>query len=649
MRKSKATKRSLTASIVTLVVCVAMLIGTTFAWFTDTASTSVNKIQAGTLKVALVDQAGNPLTESLKWQKAAGHEAEAILWEPGATYNLQSFKVVNKGNLALKYKIQIAGVEQGNAKLLDALDFTYTEGDANLDLTAEHHLAAEAESGLITISAKMRETAGNEYQGESVDGIAITVIATQDTVEFDSNGNTYDADAIYPVAVAGEVNTSGDTVLQDNQTDYNVKLTVPSGAVDEEVTSLTLTVENAVTPANVQIEDAATIHTFEVTLKDQSGNKVTATGANLFTVEMNIGPNRTMLKMYHSGTLMTKDKNGLIEAADHYVYDSATGLVTMKVNSFSPFSAVYNKDVWTAHIAEDYATPISNNTVTIASAEELALFAKQVTDDGINYSKYTVNITENIDLGKYLWKPIKGNGKMSDITFDGNGHTISNMIIRGSTNTSNPPYGTGFIGDTNGSITIKNLNFSDADVWFVDYASKQYAGNIGGIIMGYTYGTTVFENVSVTNSEIWGYGKIGILLGMGADPGVKVTFSNCTSKDNSLHGATNMGGLAGMIMRGNGVDYTTVENCTVENIDVTYYPNGSYVDISNAEATFKSDDTEDGTDVKKFVTGKYLNRDQCYWGGYGDYYISYGHRSYDAPVEGYDQCLANSEYPVNKQ
>ena len=41
----------------------------------------------------------------------------------------------------------------------------------------------------------MQETAGNEYQGLSINGIAITVFATQDTVESDSYGHDYDKDA----------------------------------------------------------------------------------------------------------------------------------------------------------------------------------------------------------------------------------------------------------------------------------------------------------------------------------------------------------------------------------------------------------------------------------------------------------------------
>ena len=103
--KQKTTKRALISSIVSLMMCLTMLIGTTFAWFTDTATTAVNRIVSGTLEVAIVDEDGNDLTAPLQWEKAAGHEAEEVLWEPGATYNLQKFRIQNKGNLALKYKV----------------------------------------------------------------------------------------------------------------------------------------------------------------------------------------------------------------------------------------------------------------------------------------------------------------------------------------------------------------------------------------------------------------------------------------------------------------------------------------------------------------------------------------------------------------
>ena len=53
MNNKKTTKRALLSSVMAIVLCLAMLIGTTFAWFTDSASTAVNKIQAGNLKVDL--------------------------------------------------------------------------------------------------------------------------------------------------------------------------------------------------------------------------------------------------------------------------------------------------------------------------------------------------------------------------------------------------------------------------------------------------------------------------------------------------------------------------------------------------------------------------------------------------------------------
>ena len=619
--------------------CLAMLVGATFAWFTDTASTGVNKIQAGKLDVALEMKEGDSWVsaegKTLNWVKAAA--GEQVLWEPGCTYELPALRIRNNGNLALKYKVAITGIN-GSAKLNEAIEWTI--GDVAMG--AEQHLAA-GESNAFTIKGHMKESAGNEYMNESIDGIAITVVATQDTVESDSFNNTYDANATYPVVAVGDVNTNGDTVLKDKEEDHTIQVTVPAGALDEGVQSLKLEVVKSATPAGVKVASTESSQSYEVTMKDQSGNAVSTNGT-LMTVEMNVGKNRTALKLYHDGEKMTKDNGTLTDAADHYVYDAATGYVTMKVSHFSPFTAVFARDYWTDHAADGYATPVdtANKVVTVASAEELALFAKEVTDDGKNYSGYTLNLANDADLGEYLWKPINGYNRLSGIVVNGNGHTIRNMKVRGCTNSS--VYGAGFIGDINGAVTVKDIAFDGADVFFVNYAKPQFAGNVGGVVLGYTYGTTLFENVSVTNSSIWGFGKIGILLGMGADPGVKVTFKDCVSKNNTIHAAYDMGGLAGMIQRGNGVDNASVENCTVENITVDYYE--ECVDVQG-KATLKEND-KNGADVIKEVSGKYWVNGGYYWGGYADYYVSYGHSSYDAPVEGYSMRLANSEYCVNK-
>ena len=91
MKKKNVTKHALLASVLAMVLCVTMLVGTTFAWFTDTASAKVNQIKSGKLDVDIVDTttAHNSLTKDnqvLSWQKAEGHENDEVLWEPGAEY-----------------------------------------------------------------------------------------------------------------------------------------------------------------------------------------------------------------------------------------------------------------------------------------------------------------------------------------------------------------------------------------------------------------------------------------------------------------------------------------------------------------------------------------------------------------------------------
>ena len=194
MNESTKTKKALRGSLFALFLCIVLLIGTTFAWFTDTASTGMNKIQSGKLDVELqYDNNGtweNAEGKTLDFQKAKGAKNEAILWEPGCTYELPQIKVVNKGNLALKYTVKVTGVE-GDQKLNEVIDWTID----GVDINQEQHLTAGAESAALTLQGHMQESAGNEYQNLSIEGVSITVYATQDTVESDSFDNQYDKDA----------------------------------------------------------------------------------------------------------------------------------------------------------------------------------------------------------------------------------------------------------------------------------------------------------------------------------------------------------------------------------------------------------------------------------------------------------------------
>ena len=221
MENSKSTKRALISSALAILMCVAMLIGTTFAWFTDTASTGVNKIQAGNLDVKLMMLKGSSWVsaegETLTFKTKDGRAADKILWEPGCTYKLPALRIDNCGNLALKYKIIISGIK-GDAKLNEAIEWKIADGlvmSGNFMKLREVSMEDASMEGVLypspmspgypnasnafVISGHMKEDAGNEYQGLSIEGISITVVATQATYEEDSFGNTYDKDATYPV------------------------------------------------------------------------------------------------------------------------------------------------------------------------------------------------------------------------------------------------------------------------------------------------------------------------------------------------------------------------------------------------------------------------------------------------------------------
>ena len=216
MTSSKSTKRALITSALAILMCAAMLIGTTFAWFTDTASTGVNKIVSGNLKVDIIGADSDSHIEKLNFTKAATTDAEAgaeILWEPGCRYLTEGFRIANKGNLALKWKAQVntgtTAANEGNFDLLDVIDFYLvtkaadgTETETALDEFTGNLKKTEI-SDVYYIKGVMKTTAGNDYQGLELSGITITVYATQDTVENDSFNNQYDKDATYLTYPAG--------------------------------------------------------------------------------------------------------------------------------------------------------------------------------------------------------------------------------------------------------------------------------------------------------------------------------------------------------------------------------------------------------------------------------------------------------------
>ena len=251
-------KKALLSSAFALVLSVAMLIGTTFAWFTDTASTGVNKIVSGNLKVDIIGETSDSHISTLKFTKAGAEtDAEAgaeILWEPGCRYLTEGFRIANKGNLALKWKAQVnmnniingkvegSTIAKDGKSLLDVIDFyVVTSTDENAEAVAIEdfvgNLKKTETSEVYYIKGVMQTTAGNDYQDLTLDGITVTVIAAQDTVENDSFDNQYDKDAKYPIVAMDTlqelINNAAEPVSVKLEGNIAGSLTVPQ---DKDVT-----------------------------------------------------------------------------------------------------------------------------------------------------------------------------------------------------------------------------------------------------------------------------------------------------------------------------------------------------------------------------------------------------------------------------
>ena len=340
MTNFKNTKRALFSSAIALVLCFSMLLGTTFAWFTDSVTSSGNVIQTGTLKIKMDWAEGKENPSTATWNDAStGTIFKNDKWEPGYT-EAKHIKVSNIGTLSLKYKLVIDPNGEVT-KLADVIDVYYIATATQVTREsiasatpvgtlrqmiedpdgAAYGFLAASESKTVTIALKMREDAGNEYQNMSIGtDFTLKLVATQYTIEGDSFNNQYDDNLEYP--------NVGTLVLNENSTvetaikagDTTVKM--PAG-MDAGKYEFTISNEN-----EEKDENNNTVLSFDLELT-KDGAKVTDEGL-VYTVEKYVGKNLNMGKVTHNG-----------EEVTNAMYDSTTGILTFTVNSFSPFTVSY--------------------------------------------------------------------------------------------------------------------------------------------------------------------------------------------------------------------------------------------------------------------------------------------------------------------
>ena len=304
MTNSKHTKKALLSSVIALILCCSMLIGTTFAWFTDSVTSGKNHIVAGNLDVEVYDGNGNKIDGET--DLFSGINGEDILWEPGVVA-YENLTVANVGTLALKYNLGINFTNENTvngyglsqvlqvAVVKNGVDTSKTREEIVAGINNWQSLSSWYESGDL-YAEEGRDTATygiviwwepsdndnnwNVNNGKTTsDGeplhidLGINLTAWQKDYESDSFNNKYDADlAVMTVAEANERMANGKDVVLIGANEPNSVVVIPAKYTG------TLTLHN-VSVASVQAAgDANIVINGPVVVKAKEGSAITANG-----------------------------------------------------------------------------------------------------------------------------------------------------------------------------------------------------------------------------------------------------------------------------------------------------------------------------------------------------------------------------------
>ena len=561
--KEKTTK--LVSSIMVLVLCLSMFLGTTLAWFNDAEGSGNNQITAGNLDVTLEYLAGDTWVAVDETTNVFRADA---LWEPGHT-EVVYLRTGNAGTLALQYQLGIrvaaetASVNADGERLVlsDHIQYAILEGVDSPFATREDALAA--------VTAVQPLSSGYTREGVLVAGMApeylAMVVFMPETVGNEAN---YATGAVAPsislgislkaVQMSGEADGFGDS--------YDSGVQLPGATLDSSITEPVLDkAENGVIveeitvgdesdaayaqiPQGVTLADGAEVLTLsvqekaepEASITVQENESVTALDIHVEglaadnTVPMLVtlknllptGLNTTSVTMYHvengQPVAMTYAANPVNH--NEFSYDAATGTVVLCVASFSEYVAVTDDDnPWLGKVDTDWYNTQST-AFSLNNAEQLAGLGAIVdgTADDIaadTFAGKTIYLTDDINMGEFVpFNPI-GCGYVSGVsnsggvegrafmgTFDGDGHTISNLYINGwDIGLEYCNLGGGlFASIANG--TVKNLTITGAEI-------RMECVELG-VLVGLSQGNCTYENINIYNSKIANYQRAtGGLIG----------------------------------------------------------------------------------------------------------------------------------------
>ena len=441
MTKHDSIKKPLFSAVVSLLLCFSMLLGTTFAWFTDSVTSAGNIIQSGSLDIEMYWAEGKEDPTTVVWNDASeGAIFDYDKWEPGYA-EVRHIKIENNGTLALAYKIAI--VANGEVSdLSDVIDVYYLDPAAQItdrdQLTDDKKLGtltdvlanlaatgtgalAKGESDTVTLALKMQEGAGNEYQEKSIgSSFSVQLLATQLSSEFDSFGDDYDAVAVFPKTV---IRFSAKKSF-DSSVDTATGETINNMVVGDNTADIFADV-----PAGVKVADGQDGFTLSVnTMKNSEANVTLADGEVTTSLDVHVGGlasdntvpvqvtlkglvkpglNDNNIKLYHvengATVQMTHVALAELDAHNEFYYNAATGDVIVSMASFSEVAVVADTVVhWDGLSDDEFAggDGTANKPYLIANASQLAYF-RDLVDGGKTFKGEYVKLAGDIILNHH--------------------------------------------------------------------------------------------------------------------------------------------------------------------------------------------------------------------------------------------------------
>ncbi len=474
---SKNTKTALLFSVVSVMLCFAMLLGSTYAWFTDKEVTGVNTLSSGNLDIELY--AGTVANGEITYNTAVDESTKLFDdeadWEPGHT-EVAYLKIENAGSLAVKYALTISAVNEVAATsvtseeimLSKILKFDVVEiGEDEFYATRSDAINAAVEVGTLSTTVITGSMAANAdvrylalivYMPESVSNeanhngtapsiqLGATLVATQDTVEDDSFNKFYDETAPLPavpvnydVTVTGDIAADTATTLMSD--DESVTVEIPANAVAEDTTL-------AIDISTSELEPNTVTYNIDVLAVAEGGATEEAVLASAIKVTLNIGKGLKNVSVTHtgaSGTQSFTSVTALSKLADEkFYYDSTSGVLTICSDEFSPYEITFTEADYSAKIGTEKYTSLDAALAAANDGDTVTVLA-----DSSMTAKFT---------------------STKNITLDLNGCYVSN---KGITVTS----GTFTLNDSVGGGVTKGNNFSVTGGELVMNAGTVYIKN----------------------------------------------------------------------------------------------------------------------------------------------------------------------------